>query len=173
MKTIILTSTSKFLILSVVFLILILILYLFWLKYRKKQVAKLLNNLSEKYNFTLKTGEKVDFILEKKDLTILVKLIFVPGNSTITVNSKDTWCLRYGGSNKYQYPKMRYLDHLKPFLNYQNDFERKVVIVYPGTNKIQRYLNESEIAILEYKDLVYDYKIITFEDLEKHFQDLL
>jgi hypothetical protein len=53
-----------------------------------------------------------------------------------------------------------------------SDNELKLILVYKGTLKVQKYLNESEIAIVKNKEKVYDYKIVNFEELFEHFQDL-
>ena len=37
---------------------------------------------------------------------------------------------------------------------------------YPETEKIQKYLNESEIAVVNSGECVYDYVIINFNDLD-------
>lgn len=134
----------------------------------------LLERVAQNKHFNLEfTSGIYDYRLVNNDLVILIKVLYVPRNSAITVNSRDTWCLRYGGTNKYHYSRQCYLKSMIPFLQHKAlSNERKVVLVYPDTNKIQRYLNESEIAIVNYGELVYDYKIITFSNFEKHFEDL-
>jgi hypothetical protein len=105
----------------------------------------------------------------------LIKVVEVPKVSSITVNSKYTWNLQYGGSGApgKSFLYQRYLNELIPFLKMESEEGvLKVVLVYKSTMKIQRYLNESDIAILKYSDLVYDYKIITFTDFNSHFTDL-
>jgi len=162
------------------------ILYVIWTTgikpvIQKNKIMKNLDVVAEKNNYTAIRARKAkyDFVLESrgesKHKRVFIKAVFVPRISTITINSKDTWNLHYGGSNKpgKGYPYNRYLNELKHFLNYEvADNELKLILIYKGTLKIQKYLNESEIEIVNFKDIVYDYKIINYEDYSTHFQDL-
>lgn len=161
------------------------ILYLIWSmgikpSIQKKEIKKVLDDLANKNKYNIITTGKTshDFILESNDSKykkIYIKVSAVPRVSTITINSKSTWNLHYGGSNQpgKGFPYNRFMDELKPFLNMKvEDDELKLILVYKETLKVQKYLNESEIEIVNIKDKVYDYKIINFEDLAGHFEDL-
>jgi len=148
---------------------------------RKKKVIELINIVSEKNNFHFNISEKqkYDFLLENEKTILLIKTAYVPLNSVITINNKSTWSLTYGSSKSRpgrSYPNQRYMSELIPFLNFTMESDKKcikVVLIYPGTDKVQKYINESEITILRYKDTAYDYKIITYNDFEGHFEDLI
>lgn len=156
-------------------LVAFLFFFILFTRARKKEIRSLLERVAGNKNIRLRIASGIyDYRLEDDDITFLIKVLYVPKKSSITINSRDTWCLRYGGLNKYHYSRQCYLNSLIPFLQLkvQDNRERKIILVHPGTDKIQRYLNESEIAIVNYRDLVYDYKIITYTDFEKHFEDL-
>lgn len=147
----------------------------------KKKIKEELDKIASYNNYQLVNVQKrnYDFYLQSngnaKYAKIFVRVLFVPRISTITINSKDTWELHYGGSNKpgSSYPNKRYLNELTSFLRMNaSDNELKLILVYKGTLKVQKYLNESEIAIVKNKEKVYDYKIVNFEELFEHFQDL-
>ncbi|MCK9470381.1 MAG: hypothetical protein WC006_04860 [Bacilli bacterium] len=162
------------------------VLYIVWTigimpRIQKKEVKNVLETVAEKNGYKIKneTNKKYDFVLEGTSETkyskILIKIAIVPRISTITINSKNTWNLHYGGSGKpgKGYPYNRYLNELIPHLNMEvNQEELKLVLIYKGTMKIQKYINESELEIVNYKNKVYDYKVISYEDLNSHFQDL-
>lgn len=147
---------------------------------RKKKVYELLSKIKQEKGYDLIDfkNKNYDFILENKNKKIYIKVAYVPSNSAITINSRNTWSLMYGANPSKpgkRYPNQRYLKELIPFLKFSPQGENflKLIIVYKTTDKIQRYLNESEIKILNYKELVYDYQVVTFVELETHFNDLL
>ncbi len=119
-----------------------------------------------------------DFEIENEFVKLYIKMVDVPKNSMITINSKDTWCLSYGGSRAdlgRAYPNKKYLDELKPFLKKIYKDEKnfyKIILVNSSTEKIVRYLNESELDVVNYNDSVYDYKIISLEKIEEHLKQL-
>lgn len=161
------------------------VLYMVWSlgikpSIQRKEISNLLDEVATKndYKFSKANG-KYDYVLEankeNKYKKILIRVINVPKVSTITVNSKNTWNLHYGGSGApgkgFMY--QRYLNELRPFLNMNVESdELKLILVYKNTMKIQRYLNESELEIIKSSDKVYDYKIIAFADFNNHFNDL-
>lgn len=159
-----------------VIIMLFLVLTIVFERKRNQKVKELLEKVAEEQGYTLEDAndKTYDYELINEESKILIKLVFVPTNSSITINSKNTWCLRYGGSAHHRgYSNMKYLDKLIPFLEKEIvGSQRKVLLVYPDTNKIQRYLNESEIAILKPGDKVYDYQVFTFPDFTNRFQDL-
>lgn len=146
-----------------------------------KDVKDTLTKIAIDNEFTLQNykNKLYDFSLENNEIKLLIKVVDVPSNSTITINSRTTWSLTWGGSSKNPgraKPNQRYMDNLLPFLSYDKiDKKRtlKVILVYKSTEKIQKYLNECEIAIIKYSDLCYDYKIITYKDIMDCYSDLL
>lgn len=162
------------------------ILYMIWYnlirpkKIRKEILAKF-DRLASYNGYELKESKNKKYDYEmlassnSKYKKILIKVIEVPKVSSITINSKNTWNLQYGGSGEIGkgFLYQRYLNELIPFLNLDVEKdELKLIVVFKSTLKIQRYLNESEIEIIKYQDKIYDYKVITFVDIEAHFADL-
>ncbi len=160
-----------------VFLLLFLITNLALLYYRKKKILANLSDFCDKkgYRLTVVKRKTYDYIIEVGEKKFFIKTAFVPLNAAITINSKDTWNLAYGGSKNRPgrgYSRQRYLDELIGFL--RGDFPGvKVVLIYPTIDKVQRYLNESEIVILTYKDAAHGIRFITYQDWDRHFGDLI
>ena len=124
-------------------------------------------------------GRFSDFILESNHIMLYIKVVSIPDNSAVTINSKDTWQLSWGGNkaNKGRlYPRKRYLDEVVPFIKEvikQEKPFKKIVILYPSTEKILRYLNESELEIIDSKKTPHGYKVVNFTDFESDFNDLI
>jgi hypothetical protein len=96
----------------------------------------------------------------------------------ITINSKDTWVVQWGGSSKdfgRAYPNKKYLDEIKDFLKKEYESEKKVykiIVINNSTEKIVRYLNESELAVVSYKETIYGYKIFELSKIEEQMEYL-
>jgi hypothetical protein len=134
--------------------------------------------LSVYSNFKEFKKKYYDFTIENDDLKLFIRVIDVPKNSMITINSKDTWCLSWGGSSKdlgRAYPNKKYLDELSPFLRKEYSSDKKVlkiILVNESTEKIVRYLNESELAVVNFSDTPYGYKIMELSKLESQMEIL-
>lgn len=157
---------------SVMIIILIMVIYKIM---RSKHVSKSMEELSETYEFTYETVKKdYDFKIIKDDKTYLMKLCYIPANSCVTINAKDTFCLTYGGKRNdlgKVYPNKRYLNELVKFIRMETD-EKKVIVFYPTTEKILKYLNESDIGIVKTEDLPYGMKVVRFSDLFEKMNDI-
>jgi hypothetical protein len=163
----------------VIFLIFVIIKNIITSKIKYKKLYDFMEQFSyeKDYKFSQVKNHNYDFLLENNKNHIYIKFVYVPHNSCITINSKDTWKLSYGRKNNpgKGYPNHRYLTELQSFLNWNIDKENshKIILVYPKIDKIQRYLNESEIEIINYRDKFYGYRVMSLIDFESHFEDLL
>ena len=136
--------------------------------------------ISRGYRYQKSTDKRYDCLIEGDDFVMYLTLTRVPAKSTITINSKTTWCLRFGGVRKGKgYSSKRYLNELNPFLNFNPDkngsFKTiyKVVIFYPDTEGILKYLNESEISEIKPENISFGYKAISYKKLFDEFDNLL
>lgn len=141
---------------------------------KNKVINSKLTELAEKNNYKLTkcSSKEYNYILENDYNIIYLRTIIIPKNSSVTVNSKSTWCLRYGGGARVgrSYPNKEYLTELKPFLIKEYSSEkniRKVVILYPTTEVLLKYVNESDIINLTQNDIVYGTQIIKFNDIDE------
>lgn len=134
--------------------------------------------LSKYPNFKEYKNKEYEFSIENEEVKLFIKIVDVPSNSMITINSKDTWCLYWGGSSKdlgRAYPNTKYLDELKLFLKKDFISEKKtykIILLNQSTEKIVRYLNESELAVVTFNDTVYGYKIMELVKIEEQMQVL-
>lgn len=129
-------------------------------------------------NFKEYKKELYDFTIENDEIRLYIRMIDVPSNSMITINSKDTWCLSYGGSSSNPgraYPNKKYLDELKPYLKKEIKSDKlfyKVILVNNKTEKVVRYLNESELAVVNYNEKIYDYQLMEMDKIEEQLKNL-
>ena len=167
-------SLDVYIIIAVAVLLFIFVMVILpMIKYNNAK--KQLENLP---NFKQYKKEEYDFTIENDEVKLFIKMIDIPKNSMITINSKTTWCLSYGGSSSdpgRAFPNKKYLDELKGFLKKEfvsDKITHKVILLNSSTEKVVRYLNESELEVVNYCEKVYDYKIITLEQLNNHINKL-
>lgn len=147
-------------------------------KMQARRTKELLEKIADEFGYRLSVEKPGDYALENDDRILFFKAVYVPDHSTITVNNRFTLCLSYGGfGSRLQagkaYPQKRYLTEIEDFLKWDATSKKpalKVVLVCSTTEKIQKYLNESEIALVKPGELVYDYKLITADRLSEDFR---
>ena len=132
------------------------------------------------YLYEKSKDKRYDIVITSDDFKMFVAFARVPVNSTVTINSKTTWCLRFGGKRKGKgYSQKRYLTELTPFLNfdYKNDnLNRtiyKVVVFYPDLEGILKYMNESEIMEIKPENISFGFKAISYKHFYDEFDNLL
>ena len=138
-----------------------------------KEIYDKLLKLTKLNNLILEKGKETDYLISNGE-EILLKIFIckIPSNSSITINSRETISLRWGGSRYGRsYPNQRYLNEAYTFLK-KKDEVMKVLLLYKNTEKILKYLNESEIATVNEADTTYDYKVVTFDNLDSNFNKL-
>ena len=131
------------------------------------------------YRYQKSNDKRYDSIIESDKFLMYISLIRVPTNATVTINSRTTWCLRFGGKrNGKGYKDKRYLNELTPFLNFDDKKDNiktiyKVVIFYPDLEGILKYINESEIIEIKPENISFGYKAITYKKFFDEFDNLL
>ena len=144
-----------------------------------KNINQLLEKYKDKYNIEKGIKKSYDYILEDDKKIIPLKFISVPRNSQITINNISTWKLQWGGDGAKpgrSYPNERYLHEVIPFIKQNHQSEKKIVkiiILYPRTEKILRYLNESELDIITPEKTPYGYKVTTYTNFDEDFDTLI
>ena len=97
------------------------------------------------------------------DKTYQILFFYVPTNSDLTINSKKIWEVR-DASKSNLIDQTHFLKSNYP----------KIVIVYPTTVKIKRYINENELEFVSYKKPFYEMYIVRhFELIELLKEDIL
>lgn len=132
------------------------------------------------YRYQKSKDKRYDALIDGDNFLMYITLLRVPTSATVTINSRTTWCLRFGGKrNGKGYKDRRYLNELIPFLNFdipnKNNDKRiyKVVIFYPDLEGILKYINESEIIEIKPENISFGYKAITYKKFYNEFDNLL
>jgi hypothetical protein len=88
--------------------------------------------------------------------TYHILFFYVPTHAELTINSKKIWEVR-DASKSNLIDQTHFLKS-----NYQ-----KIVIVYPTTVKIKRYINENELEFISYKKPFYDMYVVRHFELDE------
>lgn len=137
--------------------------------------------LKENYTYQKVKNKNYDLVISTPSWEMFLKICTVPKNSSVTINSKATWCLRFGGGKRKgrNYPSKRYLNELIPFLNSnvissdEAKISLRVVVFCPSTEVILKYINESDIVEVKPSHLSHGYKAIKYSDFYQCFNELL
>jgi hypothetical protein len=115
--------------------------------------------LLSKYGI-LYQDNKLDLI-DIKDKTYQVLFFNVHPNQELTINSKTIWEIKSQGKplliNQTSYLSSNYL---------------KIVIIFPSTFKIKRYINENELEFVQFQNLVYNMHLVRYLELDELLKEL-
>ncbi|MCR3906421.1 MAG: hypothetical protein NUK62_05300 [Tenericutes bacterium] len=135
----------------------VVIIYIIILLHHKKTTedvkAKVRHQLGS-YGELFHEGNK--WFLKTKNHTYLVLFFYVPLNSELTVNSRTVWEIK-------DVTKSRLIDQ-SVFLASKMT---KIIIIFPTTTTIKRYINENEMEFVKYNKSFYDMYLIRHFELEK------
>jgi len=134
-----------------------LILYIIISIIHKKKTEEIKTDVIEKLKTYGKISEeqnKMFFETEKEKYQLL--FFYAPSSSELTINSKKMWELRDGSGSR--------LFDQTAFLS--SSYE-KLVIVYPLSTKIKRYINENEMLFVKPKDHFYEMRVIRHFELDE------
>ncbi|MFA5542654.1 MAG: hypothetical protein WC008_03770 [Bacilli bacterium] len=153
----------------------------FYLPYRShKQIVEKLTKLEDKgYMMTSRRDKLYDYLLENEEVEVYIKCVFIPKHSNVTINAKSTWRLSWGGNPSKlgrSFPHHRYMPEIEEFSKWVIKKDKKVVklfMLYPHTEKVLMYLNESELEIVTPLMTPYGYKVSNFSTLEEEIELLI
>ncbi|MDI6453175.1 hypothetical protein [Peloplasma aerotolerans] len=100
------------------------------------------------------------WFLKTKNHTYLVLFFYVPLNSELTVNSRTIWEIKDA-------TKTRLIDQ-SVFLSSKLT---KLIIIFPTTVTIKRYINENELEFVKYNKSFYDMYLIRHFELDKILEE--
>lgn len=100
-------------------------------------------------------------LLKLEDGTYHILYVYVPQNAELTINSKTIWEIRDASKSK--------------LLNQQHFLSSpypKIVIVYPASQVIKRYINENELEFVKYNKMFYNIYVIRHFELDSLLKEL-
>ena len=145
-----------------------------------KQIIEKLSLLEAKgYMLSSAKDKAYDYMLESEEVEIYIKCVFIPKHSNVTINAKSTWRLSWGGNPSKlgrSFPHHRYMPEVEEFSKWIIKKDKKIVklfMLYPHTDKILMYLNESELEIVTPLMTPYGYKVSNFITIEEDIEMLI
>lgn len=109
--------------------------------------------LLQKYGQLNTLGHKTYFSMNGKNWQVL--FFHVPANQDLTINSKTIWEIRDASQSR--------LINQTHFLS---SSDPKLVIIYPSTLVIKRYINENELVFVKYNQPFYNMNVVRHFELE-------
>lgn len=104
-------------------------------------------------------GGKTLFTMDGRTWQIL--FFHVPSNQDLTINSRSIWEIRDASKAR--------LINVTQFLS--SDLS-KVVIIYPSTLVIKRYINENELEFVKYHQSFYNMNLVRHFELEDFLKEV-
>ncbi len=101
-------------------------------------------------------------LFKKENQTYEVLFYYVPLNSDLTINSRSIWEIRDAS-------KSRLIDQTY----YLSSQYQKIVIVYPTSIAIKRYINENELEFVKYNKPFYDMYVMRHFELDEWIKEVL
>lgn len=143
-----------------------------------KKLKSLFNDFNQSYTIENYKNKNYNYTMEDKDKKIYIKVISIPRNSQVTINNVSTWRLQWGGNSLKlgrSYPNARYMEEVIKFIQEDISIDKpliKLIMLYPNTEKILRYINESDLEIITPDKTPYGYKVTTFTKFKEQFEIL-
>lgn len=130
------------------------IVYAFYLSIQRKKTEDLRMIVIAKLNTYGKVFEenRKQFFQTQKE-TYQLLFFNIAANSELTINSRTIWEIR-DASKPHLVDQTAFLSSLSP----------KLVILYPISTKIKRYINENEMVFIKPSDRFYEMHVV------KHFE---
>ena len=100
-------------------------------------------------------------LLTLKDETYEVKFFRLHPYQDLCINSRKIWEIRGSG-------KPRLLDQ-SAFLAIKH---KKIVIIYPSTQTIKRFINENELEFVSYKQSFFDMYVVKHHELDVFLSEM-
>jgi len=105
----------------------------------------------------------------KDEKTFFFKIVYSRENHEFIITNTNKWIVNDNPKQWTRKTQPIFIRGAQEFINI-NEAEKKVVIVYPSSKRIIRYLNESDTVIVKPQDKFLNIHFLKFDDLEKIFK---
>lgn len=130
--------------------------YVFFFYFHKKQektVRTTTIKKLQKFGLIKEDGKKISFTMGAEIFEIL--FFKLPVKTELIINSPTIWeAFRFGSSE---------LIDQKMFLSSN---KHKIIILYPATEVVKRYLNENELVFVKPTDIFYKMQLVRMSELD-------
>lgn len=145
---------------GLIVIVLILVAILVFLESNRKRFILSIEEKLKKYG-TLEKANNVNhgYVLKTNTTTYHIKLIYAPGASEVSFNSKRHWQV-FSGSKKLMLPTH----------GFQDKEGNKILLIYPQPGKIVKYINENEVVFVTLKMDVFGMNVVHINQLDAYFE---
>ena len=122
--------------------------------FKSKKTKDAIYHLCEKHGKLTRHNQK-DY-LEINGTVYQLLFFYVPGQAELTINSRTIWEIK-SASKSNLINQSIFLSSDKP----------KIVVIYPSSSAIKRFINENELVFVNFNEPFYNMYVVRQHDLEK------
>lgn len=137
-----------------------------------KIVGELKHVLSENISVEVVKSKPFQIEVNTADATYVIKAIRFNPNHELIITNQYFWCINENIKNYKRSEKPVLISGVPEFLKYQIEANKKVIklaIIYPGCYNRTRYLNESDVELVNFKKAVHQVYFLTFDEIKDFF----
>lgn len=125
--------------------------------YKSKKIKDQIYQICQLYGKLTRVNQK-DYV-EINGTNYQLLFFYVPGQAELTINSRTMWEIKSAAKSNLINQSI-FLSSDKP----------KIVVIYPSTSSIKRYINENELIFVNFNEPFYNMYVVRKHDLEKLFE---
>ena len=124
-----------------------------------KEIQERTEKTCQKYGELTKEHHHTFLTIDEKKYQVMY--VYIPTGAELTINSTTIWEIREHGKSK-----LLHQGHL------QQSKTTKIMIVYPATQVIKRYINENEMEFVKYNKMFYNMYVCRHFELDSLLEEL-
>lgn len=107
--------------------------------------------------------------IETDKAVYLVKIVPIGFQNELIITNPTYWCINSDPAEWKRSSKPKLVEGVKPFLEFDPKIDKptiKIALIYPGAHSISRYLNESDVELVDYKKAINGVFFVRFGELD-------
>lgn len=138
---------------GVIVVIIVLIIYIILFINKKNLTNEVIEELKKLGKLDKSSSKAYDYLLNFDDKKVYIKLIYLKGYHTLSINSKRHW------------QAFKNSGHMLKTGGFENIRANKVLLVFPPPKKVIKYINENEVVFVKYDEKVFDFHLFTSKEI--------
>jgi hypothetical protein len=106
--------------------------------------------------------------------TFMIKIVPFYFNYELIITNSTFWCINQDPKEWRRSSKPNLVPKVERFVSLDNTKDKpltKVALIYPGAHNISRYLNESDVELVNFQKPVHGIFFVRFDELSLFFED--
>lgn len=146
----------------------------------KKKHQKIMGDIETKIKNAIPDGdikifsrkELFQFQIADSKKEVLVKLIYSKPEYEFIITNSNRWTVNSNPMQWSRKTKPIFIEDANEFINYDSSQNlKKIVLIYPSSKRIIRYLNESDTVIVKPEEKHNSIHFVSYNDFEKILMD--